>query len=366
NYYNEAIIFMRNFLSAVLKSNPNLDFAILTGVLRIAKESIFSSLNNLEIASVVSGRYQNVMGFDEDEIKQITADFNCTEKLPEIKKWYDGYNFSGVNIYNPWSVINYVLQGCKPSIYWLNTSGNSIIKELLKGTDKEQQEELRLLLEGGSINASIDEGVIYTDIYKNRDALYTMLLTTGYLTPTAEPMMRGFFLSVDLCIPNREISSVYAKEVVERIKNIKGSPNLLHWLNALLSGNAERFSDGLNKYLLTLTSYYDTANKETFYHGFVLGLMATLMPEYEILSNRESGYGRFDIAIFPKGTNKNGVIMEFKVAKNESELSKTAENALEQIDNMEYIQEFNDKGIDHVWKYGISFCGKKCEIRSAV
>ena len=365
-YYDEAITFMRNYLSAVLKSNPDLDFAILTGVLRIAKESIFSSLNNLEVASVASGRYQNVMGFDDDEIKQITVDFHCPDKLPEIKKWYDGYNFSGTNIYNPWSVINYILHDCNPSIYWLNTSGNSIVKELLKRTDKEQAQELQALLQGGSVNAKIDEGVIYSDIYKNRNALYTMLLTTGYLTPVSKPVTRGFMLSAVLRIPNREIASVYATEIVERIENMEGNPNLLNFLENLLSGNAEGFSDELNKYLLTLTSYYDTANKETFYHGFVLGIVATLMPEYKILSNRESGYGRFDIAIFPENKSKNGVIMEFKVAEKESELHQTAEVALSQIDDMEYMAEFKNEGIDNVWKYGISFCGKKCAIATKV
>ncbi len=366
NYYNEAIIFMRNFLSAVLKSNPNLDFAILTGVLRIAKESIFSSLNNLKVSSLISGKYAEAMGFTSKDIEKIVEDFNAVDKLPQIKEWYDGYSFAGTNVYNPWSVINYFDNDCEPSIYWLNTSSNSIVNELLKRTDRQQQEELQSLLQGNSIRTKIDEGIIYSDIYKNRNALYTMLLTTGYLTPAAKPIMRSFAFSAVLRIPNQEIRAVYAKEIVEHIENMEGNPDLLNLLEDLLSGNAEGFSNELNKYLLTLTSYYDTANKETFYHGFVLGLMATLMPEYEILSNRESGYGRFDIAIFPKGTNKNGVIMEFKVADNESLLHKTAEVALSQIENMEYAVEFKNKGIDKVWKYGIAFCGKKCEIKSAL
>ncbi|MBR3722262.1 MAG: AAA family ATPase, partial [Selenomonadaceae bacterium] len=365
-YYDEAITFMRNYLSAVLKSNPDLDFAILTGVLRIAKESIFSSLNNLEVASVASGRYQSVMGFDNDEIKQITIDFHCPEKLSEIKKWYDGYNFSGTNIYNPWSVINYILHDCRPSIYWLNTSGNSILKELLKRTDKKQSQELRALLQGGSVNTKIDEGVIYPDIYKNRNALYTMLLTTGYLTPIVTPNTDDYDDTLELRIPNLEIRTVYEKEVINRIEEMEGNPNLLYLLKALLSGDAESFSEELNDYLLTLVSYYDTANKESFYHGFVLGLMALLSRKYKILSNRESGYGRFDIAIFPEDKSKNGVIMEFKVAGSEAALAHTAETALSQIDDMEYMEEFKNEGISQVWKYGVAFCGKKCEIAAAV
>ena len=365
-YYDEAITFMRNYLSAVLKSNPDLDFAILTGVLRIAKESIFSSLNNLEVASVASGRYQNVMGFDDNEIKQITVDFHCPEKLAEIKKWYDGYNFSGTNIYNPWSVINYVLHDCRPSIYWLNTSGNSILKELLKRTDKKQSQELRSLLQGGSVSVTIDEGVIYSDIYKNRNALYTMLLTTGYLTQASKINTDDYDDTLELRIPNREIRTVYEKEIINRIEEMDGNPKLLYLLKALLSGDTESFSEELNDYLLTLVSYYDTANRESFYHGFVLGLMALLSKKYKVLSNRESGYGRFDIAIFPEDKTKNGVIMEFKVAGTESDLSPTAEVALSQIDDMKYMAEFKNEGIDNVWKYGIAFCGKKCEIATKV
>ena len=365
-YYDEAITFMRNYLSATLKSNPDLDFAILTGVLRIAKESIFSSLNNLEVASVASGRYQNVMGFDDNEIKQITVDFHCPEKLAEIKKWYDGYNFSGTNIYNPWSVINYVLHDCRPSIYWLNTSGNSILKELLKRTDKKQSQELRSLLQGGSVSVTIDEGVIYSDIYKNRNALYTMLLTTGYLTQASKINTDDYDDTLELRIPNREIRTVYEKEIINRIEEMDGNPKLLYLLKALLSGDTESFSEELNDYLLTLVSYYDTANRESFYHGFVLGLMALLSKKYKVLSNRESGYGRFDIAIFPEDKTKNGVIMEFKVAGTESDLSPTAEVALSQIDDMKYMAEFKNEGIDNVWKYGIAFCGKKCEIATKV
>ncbi|MBR3722261.1 MAG: AAA family ATPase [Selenomonadaceae bacterium] len=365
-YYDEAITFMRNYLSAVLKSNSDLDFAILTGVLRIAKESIFSSLNNLEVASVASGRYQSVMGFDDDEIKQITIDFHCPDKLAEIKKWYDGYNFSGTNIYNPWSVINYVLHDCRPSIYWLNTSGNSILKELLKRTDKKQSQELRALLQGGSVSVTIDEGVIYSDIYKNRNALYTMLLTTGYLTQASKINTEDYDDTLELRIPNREIRTVYEKEIINRIEEMDGNPKLLYLLKALLSGDAESFAEELNDYLLTLVSYYDTANRESFYHGFVLGLMALLSKKYKVRSNRESGYGRFDIAIFPEDKSKNGVIMEFKVAEKESELCQTAEVALSQIDDMEYMAEFKNEGISQVWKYGVSFCGKKCAISAKV
>ena len=363
-YYDDAITFMRNFLSAVLKSNPDLDFAVLTGVLRIAKESIFSSLNNLKVSSLISGKYAESMGFTEKEIEQIVKDFNATDKLAQIKEWYDGYSFAGTNVYNPWSVINYFDNDCRPSIYWLNTSGNSIVTELLKRTDKEQAKELRSLLQGGSVSATIDEGVIYTDIYKNRNALYTMLLTTGYLTISTEHDAQIMEDIIDLRIPNREVRSVYKKEIVNRIDEMDGSPNLIYLLKALLSGDAEVFSEKLSDYLLTLSSYYDTANKESFYHGFILGLTALLTPDYKIVSNRESGYGRFDIAILPCKNRNNAVIMEFKVAKSEAELPQKAKTALSQIESMEYMTNLKNENIEQIWQYGISFCGKKCCIES--
>ncbi|MBR3623273.1 MAG: AAA family ATPase, partial [Selenomonadaceae bacterium] len=364
-YYDDAIIFMRNYLNSVLKSNPDLDFAVLTGVLRIAKESIFSSLNNLKVSSLISGKYAEAMGFTAKEIEQIVKDFNAVDKLSQIKEWYDGYNFAGTEVYNPWSVINYLDNDSKPGLYWLNTSGNSILKELLKRTDKKQTQELRALLQGGSVITKIDEGVIYSDIYKNRNALYTMLFTTGYLTLASELNTTDYDDMIKLRVPNREVRTVYEKEVVNHIEEMEGSPNLLYLLDALLSGDTETFSEELNDYLLTLTSYYDTANKESFYHGFILGLIALLSQKYKVFSNRESGYGRFDVAIFPEDKNKNGVIMEFKVAENEANLSQTAEVALSQIEDMEYIAEFKNRGIDSVWKYGIAFCGKKCEIATA-
>ena len=361
-YYDEAITFMRNYLSSVLKSNPSLDFAVITGVLRIAKESIFSSLNNLKVSSLVSGSYGEAMGFTSQEIEKIAHDFHAQDKLSEIKEWYDGYRFAGEDIYNPWSVINYFDNNANPGLYWLNTSGNTILAELLKHVDKKQEKELQHLLQGGSVTTRIDESIIYADIGKSRNALYTMLLTTGYLTLASEPVMRSFAVSASLRIPNQEVRAVYAKEIVEHIEAMEGTPNLLDLMENLLNGNAEDFSSGLNDYLETLASYYDTANRENFYHGFVLGLLALLVPDYSVRSNRESGYGRFDIAIFPGKEHTNGVIMEFKVAENEADLPKMAEAALAQIENMDYMAEFRNQNITQVWQYGIAFCGKKCQI----
>ena len=335
-YYKEAIAFMRGFLGSALKTNTALDFAVLTGVLRIAKESIFSALNNLEVASVLNRSFADIFGFTQTEIEKIAADFNCPEKISEIKIWYDGYNFSGQEIYNPWSVINYFKYDYKPAAYWINTSGNSIITHLVEQADDKQMKNLHTLMCGKPIYTSIKEGFIYDEIYSDHDALYTMLLTTGYLKKIPDSTvddMEGINDYCALVIPNREIRRVYAREIISRCNRLGGERiDTMAMLRHLLSGAAEEFAEELNSYTQVLVSYYDAANKESFYHGFMLGMMALLVPQYTVRSNRESGYGRFDLAIFPKRPTLAGVIMELKVAKDENELEQVAETALEQIE----------------------------------
>ena len=365
-YYDEAIVFMRNYLSSVLKTNPSLDFAVLTGVLRIAKESIFSSLNNLEVASVACGGYLDVMGFTYAEIQQMAADFGVEDKLPEIKAWYDGYNFAGQEIYNPWSVINYFRNNCRPAAYWVNTSGNTILRHMLEHADPSQGKSLTALLAGKKISASLDEGVIYAEIYQNSDALYSMLLTTGYLTMVDYP---DPYIDDDSCtlrIPNREIRTLFKKEVMRHLSSKgSGSELLRNLVNSLLSGKAAEFEESLAEFLRLVASFHDTAARESFYHGLVLGLLATLMPRFEVVSNRESGYGRFDIAIFPGPGQSAGALLEFKVAEKEEEMPERAREALAQIRANKYASEFEQRGVKEVWQYGIAFCGKKCQIEAA-
>jgi len=365
-YYDEAIVFVRNYLSSVLKTNLSLDFAVLTGVLRIAKESIFSSLNNLEVASVAYGGYLDVMGFTYAEIQQMAADFEVEDKLPEIKAWYDGYNFAGQEIYNPWSVINYFHNNCRPAAYWVNTSGNTILRHMLEQADSSQSRSLSALLAGKKISASLDEGVIYDEIYQNSDALYSMLLTTGYLTMVDYP---DPYIDDDGCtlrIPNREIRTLFKKEVMRHLSSKgSGSELLRNLVGSLLVGNGAEFEEYLAEFLRLVASFHDTAGRESFYHGLVLGLLATLMPRFEVVSNRESGYGRFDIAVFPKEEEAAGALLEFKVAEKEGEMPERAREALAQIQENDYIAEFEKRGVQEVWQYGIAFCGKKCQIEAA-
>ena len=363
-YYKEAIVFVRNYLSSVLKTNPHLDFAVLTGVLRIAKESIFSSLNNLEVASVAFGSYMEVMGFTYGEIEQMATDFKASEKLPEIKAWYDGYNFAGQEIYNPWSVVNYFRKNCQPAAYWVNTSGNAILRHLLKEAKPSQVRDLYALLQGERVRAQLVEGVIYEDIGESTSALYSMLINTGYLT-LAEKLDFSMGDRAAMRIPNFEIRLLFQREVMNYLEKAGSDENLLASITeALMEGRAADFEESLANFLRFSVSFYDTANRESFYHGLMLGLLATLMTRFEVVSNREAGFGRFDIAIFPGKKQKVGALLEFKVAEKEEDLPERAREALTQIRDRDYLSEFNRRGVQEVWQYGIAFCGKKCLIEA--
>ena len=357
-YYEQCIGFMRQFLSSALKTNRALDFAVLTGVLRVAKESIFSGLNNLSVCSVLSRKYSNILGFTPAETVAMAEDLGVEKKLPELRQWYDGYRFGTDDIYNPWSVINYMDNECTPMPYWVHTSGNYILKHLLSHADCLRIKELQGLLEGKTVTVSLNETVMYDQIEKDASALYTLLLTTGYLTiESASPTTYNRY---SLRIPNEEIKQVYSQEILNTIA-VGADRNTFDTLfDALFSGQEKDFEDRLQQILLRFASTYDTANKESFYHGFMLGISALFLDkQYIVESNKESGYGRFDIAIFPKDTQKAGVILEFKAADRTESLEKQADEALRQIQDRQYEVEFAKQEIVSVWKYGIAFCGKQ-------
>ena len=357
-YYEQCIGFMRQFLSSALKTNRALNFAVLTGVLRVAKESIFSGLNNLSVCSVLTRKYSNILGFTPAETAVMAEDLGVEKKLPELRQWYDGYRFGTEDIYNPWSVINYMDNECTPMPYWVHTSGNYILKQLLSHADCLRIKELQGLLDGKTVTVSLNETVIYDQIEKDASALYTLLLTTGYLTiESASPTTYNRY---SLRIPNEEIKQVYGQEILNTIA-VGADRNTFDTLfDALFSGQERYFEDRLQQILLRFASTYDTANKESFYHGFMLGISALFLDkQYIIESNRESGYGRFDIAIFPKDTQKAGVILEFKAADRTESLEKQADEALRQIQDRQYEVEFAKREIVSVWKYGVAFCGKQ-------
>ena len=361
-YYEDMIRFMRQFYSEVLKGNDALEFAVLTGVLRVAKESIFSGLNNLKVCSVLSEDYSDIFGFTGEEVARMAADLQMEDKLPEIRAWYDGYSFGGSEIYNPWSVIMYFDAKCKPAPYWVNTSGNGIIKYMLDRLDGRGREDLQSLMDGNTISKQVQEGIIYEEIGSNADDLYTMLLTTGYLKCTrSQDSLLGTYM--DLQIPNLEILRLFTREIAQNFTGYRGVSDITNMMDEMLKGNAVLFEEDLNRILRNSVSYHDAANGESFYHGMMLGFCVLLKDTHIVQSNRESGYGRFDLALIPTDRRYYGVIMEFKRAADEGQLEEKALEALAQIEELSYIAEFQQRQIEKVWKYGIAFCGKKVCLR---
>lgn len=364
-YYDEAVTFFRTCYNYAFKDNEYLDFAIITGVLRVAKESIFSGLNSLDVCSVTTDKYTEACGFTPAEVESMANELGFADKLPEIKEWYDGYHFSQSDIYNPWSVINYVDKKFTPQPYWINTSSNGILEKLLSHADKERFDELDGLIKGEPICTVLNEGIMYESIGRNAGDLYNMLLTSGYLTieKNSGQLDRR---PVDMIIPNKEICMVYADEILRSLMPTSGVGLSLMMLEYMLRGNAEKFESSLKKTVEQIASTFDTAKdkQEIFYHGLMLGFTATLHGNgYQVKSEGEAGYGRFDVAIFPLDNKNPGVILEFKVADDEKSLEKAAEDAKNQINDKGYIAEFDSRGVRNVWKYGIAFCGKNVLMR---
>ncbi|HBT78794.1 MAG TPA: hypothetical protein DEA67_01065 [Selenomonas sp.] len=361
-YYEEAIGWYRTLFSSALKSNPALDFSILTGVLRIAKESIFSGLNNLEVSTVFRGGFADVCGYTKEEVQKIAQDLGMENKIPELTQWYDGYDFQGTEIYNPWSVNNYFKQHGEAEAYWVNTSGNDIIHTLLAQADEERWEELRALLTGGTVQAVLQEGVIYNTIGENSSDLYTLLLQTGYLKAIGSMKIDDTRI-YELAIPNREIRSLFQSEIMRGVDRSYGMVSFYKMGLALQQGNAETFQRILQGILRRAVSAHDAAKPESFYHGLMLGCALFYEKDYRVRSNRESGYGRFDLAMLPKHVSLPGVIMEFKAVKVEEELEQAAQEACQQIETKAYVTELESAGCPHIWYYGIAFCKKHVLIR---
>lgn len=357
-FYDECMAFMRNFLSPALKTNPSLDFAVLTGVLRIAKESIFSGLNNLEVSSVINGTYADWIGFTPEEVRALAHAQQQEKALPVLRDWYDGYCFGSQEIYNPWSVLCFFKEQGQPQPYWGHTSGNVLLGELLKQTDSVQEDNLLRLIQGETVTAVLTENTIYPEVTDNPDALYTILVLAGYLKIVSRRLVIDTWVYV-LAIPNREVRSIYRNEILSRLSPGRTTSYLMTTMENLMAGNGTAFAKGLQDILMKVASVYDTANREAFYHGLLLGMTTLLVPEYEVKSNRESGLGRYDLAIYPTHSGQCGAILEFKAASSSDELLKKAQEARRQIDEKGYATDFKDRGITKVLKYGIAFYGKQ-------
>lgn len=360
NFYPEIVNFMRNFFSGGLKDNPHLAFGFLTGILRVAKESIFSGMNNLKTYSILDDGYSSYFGFTEKEVKDMLRYYGKDDKYNELSEWYDGYRFGNTEIFNPWSVINYISDNCFPKAFWQSTGNNEIIGEIIQTATPEITKDLYKLLCGEKIAAYIDTGVIYPEVQNNPYSIYSFLLVAGYLkVANIYPQSDGNFMC-DVAIPNKEITFVYEKEVLNRTNQNSLAISISQ---AIFSKDTQKLQALLEDFMVKSISSIDGAN-EGFYHGMMLGLCAILGNRYKIRSNRESGLGRFDIQLMPLTKGMPGFIFEFKHTKDEhTDLSALADSALQQIEAKKYDTELRDNGVNSIISIGIAFRGKSAVVR---
>ncbi|MCI6243845.1 MAG: ATP-binding protein [Agathobacter sp.] len=362
-FYDQMIDFIRSLFESALKTNDALEFAIVTGCLRISKESIFTGLNNLEINSVLSNNYAEYFGFTGEEVEQMLKNYGLEEKLSEVKQWYDGYLFGETEVYNPWSIINYVKTAISesqpfPKPYWSNTSSNSIIRELVEEADSDTKEEIQMLIDGKTIEKPVHEDITYGEIHKSKDNLWNFLFFTGYLKVVSKRFEdRRIYLTMS--IPNDEVLTIYEDTIREWFDRQTKAIDFTPFYRAILDGDCSSMQKILKENLRRAISYYD--NKEAFYHGMLLGFLLA-MPDYVPKSNRECGNGRPDIALVPYDEEAPVIIMELKVCKKFTEMAEGCQAALDQIEEKDYAAPFLDKGYTKIMKYGICFCEKTCMV----
>jgi len=367
DFYDEIIGFMRNFFSGAFKDNKNLSYGFLTGILRIAQESIFSGLNNLTVNSVMDEEYDNYFGFTYSEVYEMLEYYGVTDKEAELKEWYDGYLFGSTEIYNPWSTINYISKGCIPQAYWVNTGKNEVLEDVLKVATDDITERLYALLQGERVIARIDQNVVYRSLSEDSANVYSILLVAGYLkTPKRELQADGAYLC-EVSIPNREIAAVYKNEILSHLMQIgaitRTTANKI--AESLYANDFRKLQQAIKEYMDKSISYYDSG-AEGFYHGLMLGLIALMDNQYKIKSNRESGDGRYDICLIPRDGKHPGIIMELKseTGLNEEELKALSAEALNQINDKRYDTEMRSDGVESILKLGIAFSGKKVKIKT--
>ena len=376
-YYNEIVNFMRGILGAALKTNPYLERAVITGILRIAKESLFSGLNNVKVYSLLHPQYSQHFGFTEEEVGVLLKQTGVDSAQEEVRTWYNGYVFGGTIVYNPWSIVNYINDGVlKP--YWVNTSDNQLIRDLLIKSDPKFKEGFELLLQDKTIEEIIDENMMFGDLKNNNEAIWSLLLMSGYLQAIASTINQQGQTICTCAIPNWEVRTLYYNIIAGWLGNGQGMGWYQSFLTDLLNGDIPKFTEDFAQVLSQTISVYDVAhNPEAFYHGFMLGLTAGVdQKQYEIKSNRESGAGRYDIAIMPKDVSRLAIILELKsiappkYSKKkladflDTTLAGEAQKALAQIDHNQYTLELAQRGIVNIVKLGIAFSGKSFRIAS--
>jgi hypothetical protein len=365
-FYKEMIGFIRSLFESALKTNSHLEFAVITGCLRISKESIFTGLNNLEINTILTNSYDEYFGFTDDDVKKICKDYNIEHEYETIKDWYNGYIFGSTNVYNPWSLIKYVKDKVTantnyPSAYWANTSSNSIVKSLIERADEDTKREIEDLIEGNTVEKPIHEDITYDEIYKSMDNLWNFMFFTGYFKKIGERVdERTKQQYAELTIPNHEVKYIFRAKILSWFQEKVKQKDLTRLYTALINKDVPVFEEELSEMLLETISFNDAY--ESFYHGFVTGVLSG-MKGYITKSNREGGTGRSDLYIKPVTRRKPAYVIEFKIANKFSDLDKRADDALQQIEDKKYVQELNDDGYATVTKYGIAFFGKDCLIK---
>lgn len=365
-YYNEAINFFQVFYSSALKTNDSLKYGILTGITRIIKEGIFSGLNNLKVDTILSQKYSEYFGLLEKEVVEMLDYFEMKYKMEEVKEWYNGYRFGDNEIYNPWSIVNFVDNG-EIKAYWANVSGNTLLENMLDHAGESVYTDLKRFTEGESIEKYISDGTTINSLLSSDDEIWQLFLYSGYLTKAKKQreidVMSEYTDIYNLKIPNKEIRKHFGNMFLNRFFGTEVKTAIL--MKALENGDIKKFEKTLGEIMINMLSHFDLDSEmEKIYQVFMIGLVGFLMGRYEIISNNESGYGRYDLAMIPIKSNEKAYLMEFKISKTKEGMTAKAEEALKQIDEKKYDTRIKARGIKNILKFGVAFYGKSVKVVS--
>ena len=359
-YYNEAINFFQTFYSSALKTNNSLKYGILTGITRIIKEGIFSGLNNLKVDTILNKKYSEYFGLLESEVIEMLDYFDMKYKIEEVKEWYNGYIFGESEVYNPWSIVNYI-DNREIKTYWANISGNTLLENMLNHAGESVYEDLKRFTDGESIEKYISDGTTIKSLLSNDDEIWQLLLYSGYLTKDEKQEKESDSNVYNLKIPNKEIRKYFGNMFLNRFFGTEVKTNIL--IKALEGGDIKKFEETLGEIMINMLSHFDLDKEmEKIYQVFMIGLVGFLMGKYEIISNDESGYGRYDLAMIPIKSNEKAYLMEFKISKTKKGMEESAEKALKQIDEKKYDTKLKVRGIKNILKIGIAFYGKEVKV----
>jgi len=359
-YYNEAVNFFQTFYSSALKTNNSLKYGILTGITRIIKEGIFSGLNNLKVDTILNKKYSEYFGLLESEVIEMLDYFGMKYKIEEVKEWYNGYIFGESEVYNPWSIVNYIDNG-EIKAYWANISGNTLLENMLNHAGESVYEDLKRFTDGESIEKYISDGTTIKSLLSNDDEIWQLLLYSGYLTKDEKQEKESDSNVYNLKIPNKEIRKYFGNMFLNRFFGTEVKTNIL--IKALEGGDIKKFEETLGEIMINMLSHFDLDKEmEKIYQVFMIGLVGFLMGKYEIISNDESGYGRYDLAMIPIKSNEKAYLMEFKISKTKKGMEESAEKALKQIDEKKYDTRLKARGIKNILKIGIAFYGKEVKV----